>query len=738
MRRFPPRETPPGRRPRREIHRTDGPFERLLRRRPERDPAPIIIGGTIAFLALVIVVVLGLSQFLGGSDDDGASGSTNSDGTTQEFEVAPGITSRQTQVPPLPPGLVPLSEYYEFEAEEDVPITLKLELIEAVDDAAGLGFYTFFDNRWQRLSEVTVQEIAGKPLAEGEFPTVPANLAVLRVLGQTYQVAAALPQGAALHGDARANIVSPRDYLPGVDGGVEGTATPVTAETVMLIPTIVGSSEETAAIVNEILGDDTRRDTHVDEIARLVNDANFAGIDLEYSAVDPELASEFTEFVTRLADRLHDSQKKLSLSLPPPSSQRQAYDWKKLGESADIVKVLPLADPIAYWESMPGALGQIVRDVPPDRVMLVINPFGIEDLGNVTRPIGYQAAMSLAAESVVREPSADQVKSGTTVKLVAVNLDAGEGASPLRWDDDAVAVSFAVGGTERRRIFLENKYSASFKLEIVQAYRLGGIAISDASASSDVANLWPTVNEFVRSATLLLGRPNDATMVPAWQAPEGGEFVAATGTTATWIAPGTVGTVHVTLVVSDGDLRFGRNLPIDVKKSDAPSPTPLTTFGPTPSPVPPTPAPGEPTLTPTPAPTDTLPMQIGKRADGDDADPQYEDPEETTAGSEVTYRIVIDNDAPTPVTIQSLLDDVYPEVVCSDNDENNVVGQTLAADDGDAELVTEKGPDAIVCAYTVTIEGNPGDERSNTVTIKVRNDAGETGSDRDTATVILT
>jgi hypothetical protein len=409
MRRFPPRETPPERRSRREIHRSEGPFERLLRRRPERDPAPIIIGGTIAFLALVIVIVLSFSTLFGGGDDGGGT-TDESDGSGPPVAVAPGITSRQTQIPALPPGLVALSRYFEFEAEEDVPITLKLELTEQVEDAAGLGFYTFFENRWSRLSEVTVQEIAGKRLAEGEFPNVPPNLAVLRVLGQTYQVGAALPQGAALHGDARPNIVSPRDYVPGSDGGVEGTATTVPSEDPLLVPTIVGSSAETAALVNDILGDDTRRDTHVDEIARLVQEANFDGIDLEYSSVDPELASEFTEFVTRLADRLHDSQKRLSLSLPPPSSERQAYDWKKLGQSADIIKILPLADPIAYWEAMPGAMGQIVRDVPPDKVMLVINPFSIEDLGDVTRPIGYQAAMSLASEAAVREPNPADVK----------------------------------------------------------------------------------------------------------------------------------------------------------------------------------------------------------------------------------------------------------------------------------------------------------------------------------------
>jgi hypothetical protein len=200
-----------------------------------------------------------------------------------------------------------------------------------------------------------------------------------------------------------------------------------------------------------------------------------------------------------------------------------------------------------------------------------------------------------------------------------------------------------------------------------------------------------------------------------------------------------VGTINVLLVVSDGDLRFGRRLAIEVKKSDQPSPTPLVTFGPTASP---SPTPG-PSVTPTPAVNDTLPIQVGNRSDGDDDDSgagttaRYEDPEETGPGSTVTYRIVIDNDSNVEVSIESLIDDVHSGIVCTDSAEDNVVGQTLAPDDGDAEQVTEKGDDAIVCTFTAPAPQNPGDRKVSTVTVRVKADDGQTGSDRDSATVIV-
>ena len=754
MRRFPPRERPPERRPRRDAPRPEGPFERILRRRPERDPAPLIIGGTIAFLAVVIIIVLGVSMLSGGGGGGGGS-TSNGDGS---FPIAEGITANKQPIPGLPPGLVAQSDYFEFDAEENVPITVGLPLTEGSEDQQGLGFYSYLDSRWQRMGDAEVTTRSGKPLAEGEFTNVPQNLAVLLVLPQTYAVAGSIPAGASVHADARLTIVSPRDYTPSADGSVNGVGTqvrsqaavragggagspgvvPAQAEGPSLIPTIVGSGAETADVVNAILESDEVREKHVDAIVLLAEESELDGIDIEYPAVDPDLASEFTEFVTRLSDKLHDKQKKLTLTLPPPSEERQAYDWKELGDSADIIKILPLADPVAYWETMPGAIGQAVRDVSPDKIMLVINPFSIEDANGVTQPMGYLQAMAIATESVVRSPLPDEVKTGSSVTLVAKNLDEGEGASPMRWNEDAVSVSFATGGTERRRIYIENTFSASFKMEIVQAYRLGGLVISDASASSDVANLWPTVNSFVDDATVVLARPNNASFLPVWQALEGGDLGAGTGTTATWTAPGTAGTYNVVLTVSDGDHHFGRLLAIEVKKgADTASPTPLQTFGPTPAPTPT----GQPSITPTPTPppSGTLRVQVGKRSDGDDVEPQppekYEDPETTSSGSEVIYRIIIDNDSAVPVTIDSLVDDLYPGTICTDNAEKDVVGQTLEPDDGDGDTVTEKGKDAIVCTFTETVSGDSGDEITDRVTVHVSDDGGDTGTDSDTAVV---
>ncbi|KKN08363.1 hypothetical protein LCGC14_1057500 [marine sediment metagenome] len=310
MRRFPPRDLPPrDRPPRRDLPRPEGPFDRLLRRN-QRDPAPFIIGGTVLFLALVIGTVLLISGvFSGGGGDSGSTVDSS------------GVRATPGEMPGLPPGLVALSDFVEFDTDGDLSATIALPLRSRPEDETGLGFYTYMDGRWQRVADARLE--SGEQQAEADFSPLPANLAVLRVVAQAYQAAASLPAGGTLHPDAKVGIVSPRDYRPLSDSTVEGTATEVEVEdSVLLIPTIVGSGEDSAAVVNDILADESLRGQHIQEIVELAESGDFAGIDLEYSSVDPELRSEFTLFAQELGRALRQDGRRLSLTLPPPGRQR--------------------------------------------------------------------------------------------------------------------------------------------------------------------------------------------------------------------------------------------------------------------------------------------------------------------------------------------------------------------------------------------------------------------------------
>ena len=141
---------------------------------------------------------------------------------------------------------------------------------------------------------MSVKQIESRVVGEGDFTPVPQNLAVLRVLTQTYQVAGSLPAGASLHPDARVNIINPRDYSPASDGSVQGSKTEVAAEGALVMPTIVGSSSGHRRRRERHPADGSLRDHHIQAITDLVKNAPYDGIDLEYSSVDVDLAGEFT------------------------------------------------------------------------------------------------------------------------------------------------------------------------------------------------------------------------------------------------------------------------------------------------------------------------------------------------------------------------------------------------------------------------------------------------------------
>jgi hypothetical protein len=717
--------------------RPEGPFERLLRQRPQRDPAPIIIGGTIAFLAIVIVLVFVFSSVLGGGGGDKASGGVaNAGNGSQCSNSTEGVKTCLATMPALPPGLTAASRFFQIETEEPgVGATLSLPLLETTQVDTGLGFYTYVGKLWQRVQDVTLQN--GGTLASGNLSPLPANLAVLKVGAQTYTVAASLPRGTTLHADAgRVQIISPRDYTPLSDGTVQGTGTDVGhPQGTLVIPTIVGSGTDTASVVNDILASETLRATHVQQIVTLVQSKGLDGIDLEYSSVDVNSGTQFTSFVTALSGELHRINKKLILTLPPPTNQRSPYEWDKLGEQADYIKVLPIADPVSYWATMPNALSQIVQQMDPHKVLLVISPFSIQGSSGQSQPVGYLQAMVLASTAVIRDPSnPEDIKPGTVVKLVAKNLDDSEGATSMAWDEDSLTVSFALGGTERQRIYVENSYSVSFKLELVQSYGLGGLAVSDGSAESDVANVWPTVRALVTSGTVSLVRPNDLMLQVSWQSPDASVVTEPGATNATW-TPHASGEQHVELIVSDGERRFGQQLTINVGQGDTTtSPSPIQSFAPTEttSPTPTTSA----SVTPTPS--GSARVEVGNVAEGDDAGSTYSNSEIVSPGSDVTHLITIDNDSDVPVTVTSLIDDVYSGVTCETQGGGDIIGTVLAADDGDAPRGfgnLDGGADEIYCTFVGAAPEGSGTPLTDNVSVIVEDDDGNTGTDVDGTTV---
>jgi hypothetical protein len=201
-------------------------------------------------------------------------------------------------------------------------------------------------------------------------------------------------------------------------------------------------------------------------------------------------------------------------------------------------------------------------------------------------------------------PESEEISGGQRVLITGDNIYRAKGASGIKWDDNAASVTFSYrsGDEETRTVWVENQFSAGFKLETVQAFRLAGLAVDDASQAAGASVILPAVDALVRGGQTLLQRPSPDNLKPEWTASGGSIEAGGTGGAVTWVAPSEGGSYEIALLVSDGVSRVGRRLSLEVESTATPTPeaTPEATVEEeTPTPEATEEATGTPTETPT-------------------------------------------------------------------------------------------------------------------------------------------
>jgi spore germination protein YaaH len=312
------------------------------------------------------------------------------------------------------------------------------------------------------------------------------------------------------------------------------------------------------------------RDEQMNAILKMAEDGHFDGVDIDYGALDPLRKDDFSEFVTNLADQLHRRNLKLTLTAPLPVQQGTewdtgAYDWTRLSQAGDFIKVVPEEDPSRYYRRTEPALTYLIEDakIAPAKLVLVVSALGREKGGEGIRSVTALEALSLA--STLTAKNGTEVRPGDSVVISGENIDTGGGASGIGWDDEASAVSFTYPGLGgARQVWIENAFSVGFQLDLAARYHLGGVAIDDVSTGAGAADIWPVVQDFIDSGNVSLVKPNGTLFVPHWEA-DGGSLEGGDDGSVTWTAPADAGTYAVTLIVSDGIARVGQRLSLTVK-----------------------------------------------------------------------------------------------------------------------------------------------------------------------------
>ncbi|MBK6319598.1 MAG: hypothetical protein IPF51_12665 [Dehalococcoidia bacterium] len=161
----------------------------------------------------------------------------------------------------------------------------------------------------------------------------------------------------------------------------------------------------------------------------------------------------------------------------------------------------PYRDQATFRLTMPEILQYLTERVAPAKLILTVSPYATETGGETVNVMSLAQAMSIATRVTVRA-EADAITTSTNIKIAGTNIDKDEGLTGIRWSADTATVAFSykqAQGAGSRTIYLENFFSIGFKLELVGTYKLGGVAVEDASDNEFLGDIWPALIPFVTS-----------------------------------------------------------------------------------------------------------------------------------------------------------------------------------------------------------------------------------------------
>jgi spore germination protein len=554
---------PPGGRPPDER----GPFDDLLRPQAARQPVAGGRGGLVA-LAIVALGVLLLILVLPPISLLNRGGGGGSGGGSAAIK-----TTARRDMPSLPKGVEAISPFYDITTSGDVamPAVITLQIPSPPPDGRNISVYTQENGAWKRLAAAALAPDGGA--VEAELAEMPKNIVAVRRSAAARQLIGYLPAGTQISPLAAQtlSVLDPVDFSPDSDGSLSGSPTSAALPAGLTVrPAIRVANSDDAAAADQIMTSPDLRGEHVNAILQMVESGHYDGVELDYGSLDPLRKDGFSEFVANLAEQLHRRRLVLTLTAPLPVQQGNvwdtgAYDWARLSQVADSIELAPETDPSRYYKRTEEALQYLIEEakVAPAKLVLRISPLGVEKGGEGIRSLTSLEAMAIA--STLTADKTDGILAGQAVTLKGQNIDKADGASGIGWDSEAEAVSFTYAGLGgARTVWVENAFSIAFKLDLVERFGLGGIAIEDVSDSIGAGDIWSVISEFLDTGQASLVKPNDTLFVPNWQA-DGGSLESGEEGSVTWVAPDEPGSYTVTMIVSDGLTRIGQRLVLTVQ-----------------------------------------------------------------------------------------------------------------------------------------------------------------------------
>jgi len=522
----------------------------------------------------------------------------------------------------MPAKLEMKSPLYQIAWRGQTPaeIVLRVAIPNDAEPYRTLDLYTWTGEEWQWLpSHVIAEEDA----IVAHLPYVPSSVAVMQTEPASPVISTELSseQGIPPEEQSVLTELNPVGLYLSDDGRVRmrgsmDSLCQTGASPGLILPTLRDWREGSIRddLVNNMLQNPEVRENHIATIVGLVANSPCAGIDIDYRGIKAELRDVFSSFVTKLAERLHEKGKLLTLRVASPNQRTEggwdtgAYDWRALGQAVDALKIPVPADPSAYapggW--MEALLDWAVGEVNRYKIQPIISTYSLQRTGDSIARVSYIEALDPLVQIAV-EAEDPTIEPGEQVVLTPPCLEESGG---LNFDEATQTYWFNYTDESGHQctVWLGNAECIGHKLEIIGQYNVRGATVANLLDEGNDERVWEVVRQFrelrapsVQSEFTLVWTVQDPTgqlsqiIKPlndphyVWTAEEPGEYAFAAA------------------ISTDGGRTVSNRGDIEVRVLE---PTPTPTFTPTPTPTPtptctPTPTP-TPTFTPTPTPTPTF------------------------------------------------------------------------------------------------------------------------------------
>lgn len=506
----------------------------------------------------------------------------------------------------IPINLVMKSPFYSIElkgANEPQAATLTIPIPNDSEPLRTLDVYGWNGSEWEWLPS---HVLPGEDRLELRLAKLPKSAVIMQTKPVAPTIAGPVAKGATIVDDARNSLVelNPAGLFLNSDGSIGGdlgALPPIAHEgSFMLVPSLRNAGEDGVTrsdLVDNLLVDEGSRQRHVAAIVGLVVQNMYAGIDLDYRGINPQLRNDYSQFIAELAAALHENQKLLSIHVSPPLQvatdrwETGAYDWEALGKSVDGLKIPAMDDPQAYSPGgkMENMLNWAVGSTNRYKIQLVLTARSIEQVDNSLIPISYEQALKPFTQVQV-EDGKQTINPGEKVVLSLVGMQQSTGLQ-LDAGTGTYWFSYVNGGGKKHTIWLGNASSLARKLQIVSQYNLRGVAVDNLLGEANDPQMWEVIRKFHEQIV----PPVQSQFDIVWKIQDGNGATVAeqkkplSDPKFEWTAPQNDGKYLIEAAISaDGQV----SNPADVNK------VALVVAVPTPTPAP-TPTP-EPTATPKP------------------------------------------------------------------------------------------------------------------------------------------